>query len=129
MRSLLYVDDEAVTYADEKQRHWYEHQLKQRWKVTCDGVLDSYVGFQIEQRDDHTILHQTGYVKDVLERFKVDTSKTETSPFAENFKGLTGAVDDEPVHNLRLYQEKCGALLYCVRTYPCGLGICYELSV
>jgi hypothetical protein len=95
--------------------------MNKRFLLTDQGELEYYLGFEVSEIDQTTLLlHQTAYAKKILERFKVTERKPVTTPLPRDLNlSLMDSPDDVNVefnvrkiwHDSRHESKK---LLYCM---------------
>jgi hypothetical protein len=73
------------------------------------GELQFFLGLQIKQEKEGTFVHQAKYTKDILKKFKMDDSKSLSTPMSTT-TSLDVEEDGEPVD--QEYQIMIGSLLY-----------------
>jgi hypothetical protein len=78
------------------------------------GELQFFLGLQIKQAKEGTFVHQAKYMKDILEKFKMDDSKPLSTPMSTTTK-LDADEDGEPVDQ-KEYRSMIGSLLYLTAT-------------
>jgi len=89
------------------------------------GELNFFLGLQIKQNSNETMIHQQKYVKGLLKRFKMEDSKEIDTPIATTTK-----LDiDEPGSSVdqKLYRGMIGSLLYLTASRPdivFSVGLC-----
>ena len=104
----LYVDDGLVAGNDEKAVAKIISLLEDKFKVTV-GDMHSFVGIQIERLPNgHMKLHQESYTKRILSRFRMEDSKTVSTPVDSGIKLTKGKKGEGP--NSFPYREAVGAL-------------------
>jgi hypothetical protein len=55
--------------------------MKRKFILTDQGELGYYLGVEVSKVDENTLLlHQTGYAKKILERFKMTKCKEVNTP-------------------------------------------------
>ena len=85
-----------------------------RFEFTDQGKLEYYFGVEVTQEDDYTLLlHQQGYIKKVLETFKMSECNSVSTPLPLN---LDLSLKDSPeVVNTELqgeYRAIVGSLMH-----------------
>ncbi len=104
----LYVDDGLLFYGEANACTAFERQLSQRFESNF-GPADVFLGIEIERDKDGSFrLHQSGYAKRIIERFRLQDAKPVNSPFVN--EDITHGSDPVPVGTP--YREAVGALLY-----------------
>jgi hypothetical protein len=68
----IFVDDLLVAGNSVLEITKVRDPMNKRFIFTDQGVLEYYLGVEVSKIDQNTLLlHQTGYAKKVLERFKM----------------------------------------------------------
>ena len=113
----VYVDDIIFGSSNTKMCKEFEMSMKKQFEMSAMGELQFFLGLQVDQRKDGFFIHQTKYVDDILERFKMHESKTYGTPIQQNH-GL-GVYDpkDEPVE-ASYFRAIIGSLMYLTASRP-----------
>ena len=108
---LLYVDDVLYT-GDVDEIARFEKEIARRFDLKSTTQATSYLGIDIAQnhRRGEVILSQPTYIKEAIERFKLQDAKRVRTPLATlaNKPELTAPL----LTDRRLYQAMVGVLLY-----------------
>ena len=108
---LLYVDDVLYT-GDSDEIAKFEKEIARRFDLKSTTQATSYLGIDIAQnhRRGEVILSQPTYIKEAIERFKLQDAKRVRTPLATlaNKPELTAPL----LTDRRLYQAMVGVLLY-----------------
>jgi hypothetical protein len=80
------------------------------------GELQFFLGLQIKQEKDGTFVYQAKYTKDILKKFKMDDSKTLSTPMSTT-TALDTDEDGEPVDQ-KEYRSMIASLLYLMVMKP-----------
>ena len=79
----IFVDDLLVAGNSVSEITKVREQMNKRFILTDQGELEYYLGVKVSQIDQNTLLlHQTGYAKKVLERFKMTDCKPVKTPLS-----------------------------------------------
>lgn len=65
----VYVDDLIVTGGNADQISLFKRQMMIEFEMTDLGLLSYYLGIEVEQKEDHITMKQSGYAKKVLMQF------------------------------------------------------------
>jgi hypothetical protein len=65
----VYVDDLIVTGEDPAEIKEFKEQMTKEFEMSDLGLLSYYLGIEVGQYTDFTIVKQTGYAKKVLDQF------------------------------------------------------------
>ncbi|POM59370.1 Integrase catalytic core protein [Phytophthora palmivora] len=115
---LLYVDDIlcATNNVEFKERMF--EQLDKDYGLKDQGLLNTYLGVQVEQNLDSIKIHQTKYCEEILERFSFQDAHPSRIPMETNMR-LTvkdtdvGGRKEEPANGKKFpYRELVGSLMY-----------------
>jgi Reverse transcriptase (RNA-dependent DNA polymerase)/gag-polypeptide of LTR copia-type/GAG-pre-integrase domain len=83
----IYVDDILVAAKTAEEVTQVKDLLGIEYKVTDLGVAHRYLGIEIEQSHDKTIvLHQSSYVEELLQRFGMEHCSPKATPLPTNWK-------------------------------------------
>lgn len=77
---LVYVDDILIASSDPERVTEIKKGLSAHFKIKDNGKVDYCLGIQIEQDDNKISLSQSGYIKDVLEKFNISQCKPVKTP-------------------------------------------------
>nr|XP_043615942.1 uncharacterized mitochondrial protein AtMg00810-like [Erigeron canadensis] len=95
----------------------FERVMKSEFEMSAMGKLSFFLGLQVDQKKDGIFIHQTKYVNDILERFKMTDAKSIATPIPVNHQ-LGAVVDsDEPV-DPTLHRAMIGSLMYLTASRP-----------
>ena len=122
-KMINYVDDALYYASDDDVRKSFEEKLSKRFNLTLLGKARWYLGMRISQFDQHIILDQDQYVKNIVSRFEKAFKhpfKTKESPLPSNFVPTKkdSPVTEEQVGEVKLrfgnlnFRSVIGALLY-----------------
>ena len=68
----IFVDDLLVTGNSVEEIAAIQEKMKSKFVLTDQGELEYYLGVEVPKIGESTLLlHQTGYAKKILERFKM----------------------------------------------------------
>ena len=112
---ILYVDDITIMGASIEAVKRLKADLEKRYEMTDLGEIESYLGVRIirDRSKKRIQINQSGYVKDVLDRFSMADANPHNTPLpagadAHLIKNTEQASDAEIKH----YQSLIGSLLY-----------------
>jgi len=112
---IVYVDDITIMGASLEQIKRLKLDLSARYEMTDLGEIESYLGMRIvRDRSQRRIqIDQSGYVKDVLERFGMSDATPHNTPLPagadEHLVKYTGQASASDITH---YQSLIGSLLY-----------------
>ena len=106
---LLYVDDIIFASNNAKRVEIIKKRLAENFNLKDLGLADYCLGIEIDQGDKSISLSQSGYIKELLARFKMTDCKHVSTPLVVGTKlepCLNHVADAYP------YRELIGALMY-----------------
>ena len=87
---VLYVDD--VLYAGELSvLNRFEAFMKAKFELRLTNEAKYFIGFQIEQKGDYILVHQTKYIQDIVKKLDLCNAAKENVPFVESTKFVDGS--------------------------------------
>nr|XP_043613127.1 uncharacterized mitochondrial protein AtMg00810-like [Erigeron canadensis] len=78
----------------------FEKVMKSEFEMSAMGELSFFLGLQVVQKKDGIFIHQTKYVNDILERFKMTDAKSIAIPIPVNHQ-LGAVVDSDELADPR----------------------------
>ena len=112
---IVYVDDITIMGANMEKIKRLKSNLSARYKMTDLGEIQSYLGMRIvcDRSLRHIEIDQSGYVKDVLERFGMsDATPHNTRLPASAEEHLYKYTEQVSASDIMHYQSLIGSLLY-----------------
>lgn len=92
----IYVDDIIFGANIDKLGREFAKLIGSEFEISMMGEFNFFLGLQIKQNSNGTMIHQQNYVKEWLKRFKMESSNEIDTPIVTTTK-----LDiDEPVHLL-----------------------------
>ena len=85
---LLYVDDMLIAANNITEINILKKPLSKEFDMKDLGVAKKILGMEISRENGVVHLSQKRYIRKVLERFNMDTSKPVSTPLASHFKLL-----------------------------------------
>lgn len=64
----VYVDDLLVTGSSTAGIEKFKPEMSSKFQMRNLGKLSYYLGIEVEQKDGHIVLKQTGYARKILEK-------------------------------------------------------------
>ncbi|GKD41585.1 putative ribonuclease H-like domain-containing protein, partial [Tanacetum coccineum] len=112
------IDEEVyVTQPREFVNHQHPKKVyKGEFEMSAMGELTFFLGLQVQQRPDGIFISQNKYVKEILQKFDLETVRTATTPY-EAQKPKSKNEPDSPV-NVHLYRSMIGSLMYLTASRP-----------
>ncbi len=117
----IFVDDLLVAGNSVSEITKVRELMNKRFILTYQGELEYYLGVEVSKIDQNTLLlHQTGYAKKVLERFKMtDCKPVKTQLSRELNLSLMDSPDEVDPEIQSEYRAIVGSLMYLYqRTRP-----------
>jgi len=121
----IYVDDIIFGATTDKLSKDFSKLMGREFEMSMMGELNFFLGLQIKQNLNGTMIHQKKYVKELLKRFKMEDSKEIDTPIVTSMK-----LDiDKPGSSVdqKLYRGMIGSLLYLTASRPdiiFRIGLC-----
>lgn len=120
----LYVDDLIITGNASKLIENIKNDLSQMFEMKDLGELHYCLGLEIWREKDKTMVTQSKYAREILERFNMYECKAVSTPLDQNVK--LSSVDETKEVDGTLYQQLVGSLNYLTTTRP---DISYSVSI
>jgi uncharacterized protein (UPF0147 family) len=108
---LVYVDDILCATNKEQLKVELFHNLDTEYGVKDQGLLNEYLGIEVEQDDENIAIHQTKYTKKILEKYGYENSHKTGNPMQSNMHLTTANKDDEFDSDFD-YRGALGMLMY-----------------
>lgn len=112
----LYVDDLLVTGKNEEMILAFKEEMKKRVEMTDLGLMNYFLGMEVNQCEDGIFISQTKYAREIVKRFKMEHCKPISTPLVVNEK--LSKDDGSKEVDLRQYRSLVGSLLYLTATRP-----------
>jgi transposase InsO family protein len=123
----VYVDDLTIAAMTTKGLAFAKSSIASVFKMKDEGEVKKVIGIEFEKLKDGYILHQRGYLNQVLSRFGMNMSNSLTTPM-ESGNYLQARCGSEVCADSTLYRSQIGALLFaatCTRPDLCvSTNIC-----
>ncbi len=71
----LFVDDMAHASTSEKLKPQFIKEYKKEFYITCEDIMTSFLGMEVEQDEKSIKLHLDTYVQDMLDEYKPTIKK------------------------------------------------------
>jgi len=113
---LIYVDDIIITCSKDSAIDNLLSLLQSDFSIKDLGLLNFFLGIEVVDTPDGSLLSQKRYILDILRRTNMVAAKPVSSPMstATNLSAFEGAFFDDPT----LYRSTVGALQYLCITRP-----------
>ena len=84
--------------------------MHSEFEMSMMGELNFFLGLQIKQLKEETLINQAKYIRDLLKRFNMEEAKTMKTPMSSSFK----LDKDEKGKSIdsTMYKGMIGSLLY-----------------
>ena len=119
---ILYVDDITILGASLEAVKELKAKLAQHYEISNLGEIQSYLGIQIsrDRQNKRLTIDQSGYVKDVLERFGMADANPHHTPLPAGADMHLVKYDSQAsASDIKHYQSLIGSLLYVqIGTHP-----------
>jgi hypothetical protein len=112
----VYVDDIIFGSTNDDLCREFETTMQSKFEMSKMGELNFFLGLQVEQLDKGTFIHQTKYVKDILNRFQMSDTNPMATPLPINH-GIDLDEKGELV-DPTLYRAMIGSLMYLTASRP-----------
>lgn len=121
----IWTDDGMIAVSNEADAIRLDFALQQKFHVKFH-TLDYFLGMEIGKKSDGSIhVHQGGYARKILEKFRMDECHPVSVPMDPNSFANTSDEDIMPARNVP-YRELVGSLMYlAIATRP---DISFSLS-
>lgn len=104
---IIYVDDGIIFARDEHEIKSLITKLKNEFEMN-DIETNTFLGFEYLRKSKYEIcIHQTGYIKRILEKFDMINSKTTDTPRAVSQCNT----NDQSLNEITTYRSIVGSLL------------------
>ena len=112
----IYVDDIIFGSTNMKMCQEFTKLMQSKFEMSTMGELTHFLGLQVKQTPQGTLIHQTQYVNDLLKKFDMTNCKPCTTPMSTStplHPDLNGAYVDQT-----LYRCMIGSLMYLTASRP-----------
>ena len=95
------------------------------FEMNMMGELNFFLGLQIKQTSNGTMIHQQKYVKELLKRFGMELAKPIDTPISPSTRLVMD--DRSPLVEEKSYRGMIGSLLYLTASRPdivFSVGLC-----
>ncbi|WVZ81426.1 LOW QUALITY PROTEIN: hypothetical protein U9M48_028803 [Paspalum notatum var. saurae] len=80
----IYVDDIIFGGSSHALVSSFAEQMSKKFEMSLMGELQFFLGLQIKQGLEGTVVHQAKYTRDILKKFNMGDSKPMTTPMSTN---------------------------------------------
>ena len=135
---VIYVDDIVVASQSEYEMIEFGRYLSNIFEIKDLGTMAYCLGMEFVQRINEISIYQSGYIRDVLDRFRMSDSKPVATPMDPGTKLEKDEGESSPNEEELPYRELIGSLMYlavCTRpdiafavSYLSQFNSCYNKS-
>ena len=104
--------------------------MKKEFKMSIEGELTFFLGFQVKQRKEDIFISQEEYARNIVKKFGLDSKKHASTPMSSSTKLNVGSSGVEV--NPTLYRSIVGSLLYLTASksdIAFSVGVCARYQV
>jgi len=112
----VYVDDIIFGATHENLCNEFSKMMRSKFEMSMMGELDFFLGLQMKQTSNGTLIHQQKYIKKLLKKFGMDSSKPIDTPISPLTKLVLNG--GSPSVEEKLYRGMIGSLLYLTASRP-----------
>ena len=112
----LYVDDLLFTGNSEHLFADFKQSMFKEFEMTDNGLMSYFLGIEVKQENDGIFISQKKYMRDILEKFKMENCNAVSIPVGTGVK-LSKEGDGKLVDST-LYKSLVGSLRYLTITRP-----------
>jgi hypothetical protein len=113
----IWVDDLLIVGKDERDITNVKGKLASEFEMKDLGRLEYFLGMRISRENGNISIDQNGYIRQILERFRMEDAKPVSTPIAAGSHLVKGDPDGEkPVTKAEInqYQAMVGSLMYAM---------------
>jgi hypothetical protein len=112
----VYVDDIVFGGSSNSLVARFTEDMSREIEMSMMGELQFFLGLQIKKSKEGTFVHQAKYIKDIVQKFKMEDSKAMATPMST---ATALDADEEGEHvDQKEYRSMTGSLLYLTATRP-----------
>ncbi|KAD4180484.1 hypothetical protein E3N88_29075 [Mikania micrantha] len=112
----IYVDDIIFGSTKQSMCEQFSKLMSSKFEMSALSELKTFLGLQVKQNPHGTFIHQSKYVKDLLNKFDMNDCKIISTPMATS-PGICSDDNGEPVDQT-LYRCMIGSLMYLTASRP-----------
>ncbi|KAD3066742.1 hypothetical protein E3N88_34622 [Mikania micrantha] len=112
----IYVDDIIFGSTKPSLCEQFSKLMSSKFEMSALSELKTFLGLQVKQTPHGTFIHQSKYVKDLLNKFDMNDCKIISTPMATSL-GICPDDNGEPVDQT-LYRCMIGSLMYLTASRP-----------
>jgi hypothetical protein len=106
----IYVDDTIFRSTNQDIREDFKKMMANEFEMSMIGEVSYFLSLQIKQLKNGTFVSQDKYIKDMLNKFRMEDAKAISTPM-----GTNGSLDSDASGNVvdqKMYRSMIGSLLY-----------------
>lgn len=112
----LYVDDLLYTGNSSEMFKELKQLMFKEFEMIDDRLMSYFLGIEVKQRHDGIFISQKNYIREILEKFKMDSYTSVNTPVATGIK--LSKEGDGRVIEPTPYKSLVGSLRYLIITRP-----------
>jgi hypothetical protein len=112
----IYVDDIIIVSTNKSTCEEFSRIMIQKFEMSMMGELKYFLGFQVKQLQEGTIIRQTKYIQDILNKFGMKDAKPIKTPMGTN--GHLDLDTGGKSVDQKVYRSMIGSLLYLCASRP-----------
>ena len=121
----VYVDDIIFGATHHDLCNDFSNMMRSEFEMSMMGELNFFLGLQIKQTSNGTMIHQQKYIKELLKRYGMESAKPIDTPISPSTRLVMD--DGSPSIEENLYRGMIGSLLYLTASRPdivFSIGLC-----
>ena len=121
----VYVDDIIFGATHHDLCNDFSNMMRSEFEMSMMGELNFFLGLQIKQTSNGTMIHQQKYIKELLKRYGMESAKPIDTPISPSTRLVID--DGSPSVEEKLYRGMIGSLLYLTASRPdivFSVGLC-----
>ncbi|GAB2268299.1 hypothetical protein Dimus_038706 [Dionaea muscipula] len=113
----VYVDDLLITGSSLQQIEQFKHSLVGKFEMTDLGLMNHYLGLEVEQKKTGIFMSQRRYIEQVLKEVNLTYCKLVNTPIALGTV-FSGSLPGAQLTDATVYRSVVGSLRYIACTRP-----------
>ena len=82
----IYVDDIIFGATNKILCKKFTKLMQGEFEMSLMGELNYFIGLQVKQTKDETFISQTKYIKEIIKKFGMESSKELSTPMSPTYK-------------------------------------------
>ena len=112
----VYVDDIIFGSTNPALVNSFKETMSKKFNMSLIGELTFFLGLQVNQKKDGIEIHQQKYLKEILKKYKMDSSKPFPTPLSTTTK--LDLDSQSPKVNETTFRGMVGSLMYLTASRP-----------